>query len=629
MVRRDEAELVAYLAENPSGARLVLRETPSTAAALAALRRAADAVSRIRHPDEPTDGLPNYCSVSLEDGLPVLSLDVKDRSDYAGQITSAILTTLDAESVDGRIEPLPWPGPPFDYDGRASIFDRGDYLRELDVRNLPPAFPEGFPVPEGWTLVMAAQADADTWQHAGWRRRAEQPPFAEYLERLRSFGVVLERYPDEVDAEENGMYGYTFHHPGGIGAVWLYHEGLERARRRGRGKPRIWYVTVVWKPAGNGDDALPVPVRLEYQRKSPRPAVAEGDRAEPTLGYDDQGLLYEQGVRDLLAPLLEPGPLVSYETSIVLTHAKDALDRFDEELPRKLPGDEWLNPLLPLRRHRAGVPLDELLERLTNVFGAEDPMPFLHEIERSGKVTRAISPASDGVQVVQLTAQGHRAVDAHLRRRAEHQAALIDGIGPEQLGVVRHTCLQLAVRQAERHRDQAGQENGTPDLPRENGLLYNPDWREFIGPLEPRQILCLETLHALGAASYDSLPRRLRLDGKMQTLLWLHQRRDEGLRLTDVVAGLDVEDPAEWLAEGERAGALSRSPDPKGQVVRLTGRGHHGADRYLNALTREMTERFDGIELDHLAAVRDACWRIVLNYHAASNTYPEQAPPAW
>jgi hypothetical protein len=614
MVRRDEPELIAYLAEHPSWARLVLREVRDTDTALRALRRAAEAVWRIPHPLEPTDGLPNYCSPSLEDGLPVLCLDVKDNSDHAARIAEAILTALDAEGIGGRLEPWPLPGPPFDYDGRADVFARADQLRELDGRGLPPAFPEGLPVPRGWTLVMASRAREGTWQHAGWRRHAKESPFAEYLQRLQAAVTDWERHPDEVGAEEGGMHGYTFHHPGGTGAVWLHHEGLEGARRRGRGAPGTWYVTLIWQPAGDGDPAPPpLPVWLEPHDEPEEPAG--GQSAEPTLVADDAGLLYENGVHALLGPLLEPGPLLRYETSFALVYAKDAVQEFTADLRRSLPGDEWLNPLLPLRHHRAGMLLDDLLKKLSDVFGGEDPTHFLDEMERCGRLTRSAGTAGGGTRLVSLTEQGHQAADDVMRRMAERHAALVDGIDAHRLAVVRHTCLQMAAKREERYRDEEGE---PPDLAHDDGLLYHRGWRQFLGPLEPQHVLCLEVIQAVDtAAAFWSLPRRLHLDRPGQMLLWLYQQGDDGLPLAAVVAGLGGEDSAGWVEHGERARALTRSPGPDGDdVVRLTGRGRRGAEAYLKALTREMVERFDGIALEHLAAVRDACWRIVRAHDA-------------
>lgn len=102
----DEAALIAYLEENADRVHLAVRDGSDPQAGLRALRRAASAVQRIPHPDEPEDGLPNFTDVSLEDGLPVLRMDVKDGGRFAAQIATAMLGALETEGTVGRLEPV-------------------------------------------------------------------------------------------------------------------------------------------------------------------------------------------------------------------------------------------------------------------------------------------------------------------------------------------------------------------------------------------------------------------------------------------------------------------------------------------------------------------------------------------
>jgi hypothetical protein len=608
VIRRDEVELVAYLAEHADRARLVLRETPDGDAALRALRRAAAAVGRIPHPVEPAQPLPNWCDAFFVDGVPVLHLDIQDHAEYAERIAAAVLTALDADGIDGRLEPLTPPAPPFDYDGNADIIGPADYLAEVDERGLPPAFPVGFPVPRAGTLVLAQRAREDTWVHAAWRRGPADPPFEEYLRQLRTSGCVLEEHPEKASADDGGMHGYTFERADGVGAVWLYHEELRYARRRGRGGPARWYASVIWAPAQGGRGASPrLPARFD------RPPPTRGQEPAPSnpieLAYGQDQLVYESNARALLGPLLEPGALVGYEASVGFSYLKPVLDRFTAELPKRLLGDERLNPLLPLRRRGAGMPVEELVAKLTDVFGSEDPLPMLDERERAGELVRSASPAGDGSIIVGLTEQGHRAMDEYLRRIAGHQSVLVEGISPEQLAVVRHACLLvIANRQAPDRRETALDETG---------LLYDMEQRESFGTLEPAHVRCLETVDALRAASFGvSLPQRLRVNGQVRMLLRLHQQPD-GLALDRVIAGLDGDGSAQWLDAGGRAGALTRSPHPAGdgaEIVRLTETGHQTAGAYLGRLGSAITATYTGIHADHLAQLRDACWRIVLNY---------------
>ncbi|MCA2216898.1 hypothetical protein [Jidongwangia harbinensis] len=235
MLERDDADLIAYLAERPGAGVFSLR-SGDEAAAMAALRDAADAVRAIPHPDEPGEPLPNWVDALLGDDGPTLHLDLQDRSDHAPQVIAAIVGAVEAAGADGRLTPVRPPEPPFDYDPEAHILGEPTYfLDELDGRGLPPAFPPGFPVPAGAALVIAQQSTQDTWQHAAWRRSR---PFAEYRTVLHRFGCELEA----VDATHpylaaTGMTRHLFRHPAGTGSVSFY----AAARRH--------YVSVVWRPA--------------------------------------------------------------------------------------------------------------------------------------------------------------------------------------------------------------------------------------------------------------------------------------------------------------------------------------------------------------------------------------------
>jgi hypothetical protein len=117
------------------------------------------------------------------------------------------------------------------------------FIEMVDERGLPPAFPDGFPIPADAVLVIAQRATKDTWQHAGWRRSR---PFTEYPDRLRAFGCTLEPVAgSDRLMRATGMTRELIRHPEGTGSVSLYHEyGREAA------DARAFYVSVVWRPAG-------------------------------------------------------------------------------------------------------------------------------------------------------------------------------------------------------------------------------------------------------------------------------------------------------------------------------------------------------------------------------------------
>ncbi|MGC9670298.1 hypothetical protein ACNTMW_27610 [Planosporangium sp. 12N6] len=241
MLERDEADLTAHLAERPGQAVFVLRRAGDDETAMAALRRAAAAVRAIPHPDEPDEPLPNGVDVLPGDDGPTLHLDLQDHAEYADRVVAAIVAALDESGVDGHLKPVRPAAPPFEYDAGAHILSDVTFLETLDERGLPPAFPEGFPIPTDGILVIAQHAKKDIWEHAGWRH---DRPFDEYPDELRRFGCELELVAESDPLmRATGMTRHLLRHPTGTGSVSTYHEYDPRA------EPTKWYVSVVWRPA--------------------------------------------------------------------------------------------------------------------------------------------------------------------------------------------------------------------------------------------------------------------------------------------------------------------------------------------------------------------------------------------
>jgi len=231
-------DLAAYLADRPSQAVLGLRGAGDDEAAMVALRRAADAVRAIPHPDEPGEPLPAWVDAVLGDDGPTLHLDLQDHGALAPRVVAAIVAVLAEHGVDGRLEPVRPPAPPFAYDANAHILPDVAFLETLDERGLPPAFPADFPIPAGAVLVIAQRATKDTWQHAGWRRSR---PFTEYPDQLRRFGCELEPMAGRDPLmRATGMTRDLIRHPAGTGSVSIYHE-------YGSPAPATFYVSVVWR----------------------------------------------------------------------------------------------------------------------------------------------------------------------------------------------------------------------------------------------------------------------------------------------------------------------------------------------------------------------------------------------
>ncbi len=266
MIECDQAELVAYLSENGSWAELAVRGAPDPWTAHGALHYAVGAILDIPSSLGPGESIASDCGVRMDQGIPVLYLDVQDPEwpRYADQIVTLTVGELEAAGVTGRLEPLQphWRSfPPEDFEDEADIMGGEDLEAELDKRGLPPSFPDGFPVPAGCALAIAQRAPEGegTWEHAAWCC-AEAGPLEQHLERLRDFGCELEPASRWSGPEFGGLHGYHFRHPLGSGSAWLYHQRLQDDQHEVRDAPYAWYLSVVWQDAGTGDVDLPEPV---------------------------------------------------------------------------------------------------------------------------------------------------------------------------------------------------------------------------------------------------------------------------------------------------------------------------------------------------------------------------------
>jgi hypothetical protein len=441
MLRRDEADLIAYVAEHSSGVALALHDATDQAAAIAALGRAVHAICRIPHPIEPDYGLPNWCTVLREDGIPVFHLDIKDDSQYAEQIVRIILDELDAAGVDGRLEPKRPPAPPFDYDGGADIFTGTDFLMEVDGRGLPPGFPADFPVPREATLVLAQRARDGAWEHAAWRRRGR--PFTEYLDELRAFGCEFGSVPRAEFADYVNvlsMVRYAIRRAGEGGSVSLYHERRKPGRRLSD-----WYVSVVWH---TGADLPPFSPMMDLPALPP--AFDVGREMDPAA------------VHELVPTLVEP----EYVTGCEMVLAIGA----------------------------AGLVVNEVWDAMPEGSDKRTGPPWLH---------RRLAP-------------------------------LLDGLRPNQLAVIRHTCLMVIANRVNHGMARRVRLSLARD---DANHLYVPDIRSGAGEaLEPGQVGDFETLMALRGAAQA-------LDALVHSML--AGSRELTGQLSRTLAGLSPEQLAE------------------------------------------------------------------------------------
>jgi hypothetical protein len=245
-----DRHLLAYVAEHSSGISLTVRGATDPDAAAAALDRGGTGLWAFPQ----LDGSLACAFMHDRDGERVLFIDLRDLGTAAGLVVTRLLAQLDAEGIDGRLEP--WERPPhrslpFEYDPMAHIYGPSDavLLEELDDRGLPPGFPSGLPVPDHATMVIAQRgARPRPWGYAAWRRFATAvPPFDAYLHRLHT---VADEVLAGVASSDDAIPPHRFRHQGSTGTVSVHHELLPK---RDNGEPRVpplvWYLGIRWTPS--------------------------------------------------------------------------------------------------------------------------------------------------------------------------------------------------------------------------------------------------------------------------------------------------------------------------------------------------------------------------------------------
>jgi hypothetical protein len=170
-----------------------------------------------------------------------------------------------------------------------------------------PDSPDGFPVPQDATLVVAQQSRDGNAEHAAWRRSTG--PFTGYLERLRAYGCTFGAVPRLLTVGGGpGRARYTLWRDGAGGNVTLYQASASRVP----GSLSYWYVSVVWQPRAE-PPATPV---------------------EPDETPDTRPLPAGPPAARELAEFLVPPPLVTgFEAVLALANAAHALDRLAKTPP--------------------------------------------------------------------------------------------------------------------------------------------------------------------------------------------------------------------------------------------------------------------------------------------------------
>jgi hypothetical protein len=125
--------MLDYMRASSGGCRFVVRGASDEEAVVAALRKAARAIAKIPHPEEPDDPLPNYVSqVTIGDEGPCFDIDVKDQFLYDDELVQQVLDIVcgEVEAVDANAEVgfpeggLPAPEPRREFDPATVFIER-------------------------------------------------------------------------------------------------------------------------------------------------------------------------------------------------------------------------------------------------------------------------------------------------------------------------------------------------------------------------------------------------------------------------------------------------------------------------------------------------------------------------
>jgi hypothetical protein len=184
MAVRVDPSLLAYITEHGDHCEITVEGIGGREAATEGLRAAAGRIAAIPHPDEPSDGLPNFVDVEDRPETPVLVFDIKDWGGvYGTEIVQILVECVEQAGFTGLVRPLSGAAGPM-----SSVPD--DILARFEPDLTPQAFPAAFPAPSGAAQVSGTSTNDRA--SVSWRTRTDAATvMAEFERSLPAAGFAL------------------------------------------------------------------------------------------------------------------------------------------------------------------------------------------------------------------------------------------------------------------------------------------------------------------------------------------------------------------------------------------------------------------------------------------------------
>jgi DNA-binding MarR family transcriptional regulator len=167
-------------------------------------------------------------------------------------------------------------------------------------------------------------------------------------------------------------------------------------------------------------------------------------RAAPHIAVDADGRLYDRHVRAQLEQLVGPDAARRLEAFAAIRWLMRRSQHFMESWVEQYGLSEGRMQILLRLHHHGDQPLGALADEMhvspRNVTGLVD------NLERDGLVARVPDPEDRRSVRAHLSEQGARLIQRIWKEFMQRSLVVVEGLPPEDLERVRHTCLQLISR---------------------------------------------------------------------------------------------------------------------------------------------------------------------------------------